>query len=117
MNIESFESMKPAQKKEVLARIYQDATDILLQPQPRTGQTQGFAFLWINIYGKDKLSQAFKRFLNNHPSVKVVKNYRGAKFAWFFGSQSDLGKYDSYKAMAASLSANGIDAYLDDAWD
>lgn len=82
----------------------------------RAGQSHGAAFLWIDVYGKNAISKAFKAALKR-AGVRIIRNYRGSKFAWYLGSQQDLGVYDAFLNAARMLAAAGVHCSLCDAWD
>lgn len=114
-----FGELTPAERKAKIDQIFKEADAVRRESyanSDRRGQTSGYAFLWVNVYGRGKLANAFRRRVKNSSS-RVIKNYRGAKFAWYFGSQSDLGIYDSLKGMTKFLSDQGIECFVDDEWD
>lgn len=117
---EAFAELSPASKTQYLRTLYtafQSERVVGEQNSQRRGRTQGSAFLWVNLYGKDPLTKAFAAFLKKQ-GVRVIANYRGAKKAWFFGSQTDLGVYDGLQAATRLLSERyRIGALLEDAWD
>ncbi|MDG3027169.1 hypothetical protein P7410_26535 [Vibrio parahaemolyticus] len=113
-----FKALKPKQKKEYFDKLMQVAKEDQAEAsRERNGQTQGYAFLWISLYGKDAISRSFRTYVKNHTPNKLMKNYRGTTNAWYFGSQSNLGVYDGLKALAAKIDSFGITAYVCDAWD
>lgn len=120
MDNTTFAALAPSDKQRHLNAIYAAFNATLTasaSASPRRGTTQGSAFLWINLYGKDPLTQAFARFLKKQ-GVRVIANYRGAKKAWFFGSQNDLGYYDGLlKANALLAQHYGLHCVVEDAWD
>lgn len=116
--LDQFSLMKPAQKKVFFQEILMKAeAEFERSKQSRSGKTQGYAFLWISLYGKDPITKAFRTFLKNNQSRRIIDNYRDSKYAWYFGSQNDLGFYDGLQAMAKYLNEQGICCVTGDAWD
>lgn len=119
ITVEQFQALKPAAKANYVGDLVKQAEairDSAYRNSERRGRTQGYAFLWISLYGKDAISKAFVAYLNKN-TTKLFKNYRGSKKAWYFGSQSDMGMYDGLKAMATFLNNSGIPCVLCDEWD
>ena len=120
INSETFSALAPAAKQQHVSAMYaqfQAEFEQGRQQSPRNGKTQGSAFLWISLYGKDALTKAFKAFLKKQ-GARVIDNYRGDKNAWFFGSQNDLGFYDGLQAANKVLTQQyGLASYVGDAWD
>lgn len=117
---DAYDAMSPADKKAYVKTVFDGAIAAYnekLANGSRRGTTQGYAFLWVNLYGKGKLSNAMRKYINANDHRRIIRNYRGAKAAWYFGSQSDLGIYDAMVEMAEYLSANGIECFVEDAWD
>lgn len=120
MNVVEYESLNPSQKKAYIEHIYRgfrDANAEGRQLSARSGQTQGYAFLWIGIGKSNPLEKAFRRYLKKVDERKVFRNYRYTDFAWYFGSQSDLGIYDGLQAGAKYLNEHGVGCYVCDEWD
>ncbi|EQM48827.1 hypothetical protein D051_0853 [Vibrio parahaemolyticus VPCR-2010] len=118
LNEAEFKALKPKEKKAYFDKLMQAAKENQVEAsRARNGQTQGNAFLWISLFGKDAISRSFRTYVKNHTPNKLLKNYRGTTNAWYFGSQSNLGVYDGLKALAAKLNSFGIPAYVCDEWD
>lgn len=117
LNEEAFKQLKTSQKTTYLSSVYNDVMKKLNSSQARSGQTQGNAFLWVSLYGKTPLSRAFRAFILKNSKGRIMKNYRGSSNAWYFGSQNDLGVYDSLVELTKELNRYGIPATLCDEWD
>lgn len=119
LNLENFESLNPSQKKVVIESILNEFNTRFLSAKnssERNGKIGGFAFLWISLYGKNKLTKAFVSYLKKN-STKIFENYRGSRKAWYFGSQSNLGYYDGLNEASKWLNSIGIDCVLCDEYD
>lgn len=120
LSVTEFEVLKPAEKRKYLHEIFRTFNEKVREGKSlstRNGQTQGYAFLWVSLYGKDKVSRAF-RSLVKRETGKLFSNYRGSKNAWYFGSQSDLGLYDGLNHAAKWLANEAkIECFLCDEWD
>lgn len=115
---DTFKAMKPAEKKRFFDELFTKANTARRESEfARRGSTQGSAFLWVSLYGKDSISRAFRSYLKKHHKARIFQNYRGSKYAWYFGSQRDLGVYDGLMSMCQLLSQSGIPALLCDEWD
>lgn len=120
ISTDAFDALPPAGKTAYLKTIY-DAFNAELESgrrqSTRNGCTQGSAFLWVSLYGKDSVTKAFAAYLKKQ-GARVIDKYRGDKKAWFFGSQNDLGFYDGLQAANKLLTQQyGLGSYVGDAWD
>lgn len=118
MNDADFAALTPSKKKAYLSDLVRRAMEVredAYSASSRRGMTQGSAFLWVSVYGKSKVIQAFKRYVK--ANYRVINNYRGTPYAWYFGSTNDVGQYDALKAMCSFLNDNGITCFLCDEWD
>jgi hypothetical protein len=114
---DQFEALTPSKQKVYFSKVMEEADTIFIEAEKaRKGKTHGSAFLWISLYGKNKISTAFRAFLKQD-GKRIMRNYRGSTYAYYLGSQSDLGKYDGFKAMASVFNKAGITGYLNDEWD
>lgn len=111
-----FTTLSAAAKKAYLSEVLSEVHTIKEQSSARAGISHGSAFLWMDLYGKDAITKAFKALLKTS-GFKIFKNYRGSKFAWYLGSQSDLGKYDAFLNVSKFLNQAGVQCCLSDAWD
>lgn len=116
---EWFKTMTATEKRKWSKEIFDEFLRVFEEEtrnSPRKGQTQGFAFLWVSLYGKYAQDRAIISYVNKNG--KLFKNYRGSKNAWYFGSQSDLGVYDGLVAAVSKvLTPAGISALVEDEWD
>lgn len=113
-----FKALKPAEKKKYLASVMSKAqTAFDLAYKARANETSGSAFLWVSLYSSDAVTRAFRNFITGNHKRRIMSNYRGTKYAWYFGSQNSHGYWDGLNAMCKVLSEHNISCYTCDEWD
>lgn len=109
LDVEQFKNMTKKEQHAFFVSALNDAKAVFEEARrARAGKTHGSAFLWITLCGKDAITKAFRAFVKTYDSRRVMDNYRGTKYAWYFGSQNDLGFYDGVRAMSKHLNSLGI---------
>jgi hypothetical protein len=113
-----FKALKSSQKKEYFDALIKK-TNVAFQNayQARKSETSGFAFLWISLYSKGAITRAFVAYLKKNNDRPIIRNYRGDRQVWYFGSQSSHGYLDGMRAISTVLDEHNIPCCPCDEWD
>lgn len=115
---DEFKSLTPAKKQAYLKTVMfkaQAAFDVAFEA--RKNEVNGSAFLWVSLCRSDALTRAFRAYIKKNHERRVMNNYRGTSYAWYFGSQTSHGYWDGLNAMCKVLSAHGVTCFTCDEWD